>query len=353
MGQNNSAKIMLLLVSLLTACISKPAQIISPTPSTIPTSTVSPTETSVPTATPFPESAFSIEIVSYGEYGAMFELFYNGSNLEGTDINIVTEQNGKRKEAQIFQSVEGRYLAEMTDSFYDIGEVNTIITVKGNSETKISKTVTFDSPIPWMNYLYGDSPLSSKLSYPWDSHHLDAWDLQPVSSSQYPNADGHPVYSPCKGTIIKAEIIPEFVSGKGNDDTHTVWVLCDYTGYLVHLGHMAHEGYIKWGDNVESNTALGILHWEKVISRPHNHFQVWRIPSSSLLQQLQSYLKSGHMEYDRALVNNTNAKVIDPFNPNIILGGETLRYGFWLEDTLPEKVKEMIDNGVFRNPNAK
>ncbi len=272
-------------------------------------------------------SPFSVQVVGYEEHGAMIELFYDGewSGLNGAVINISTSQNGNEKETQSIGVYDGRYLAEMTDAMYDLGRIDVVLSGnEGHSavgSTTVELSTQYGKAIPWMRWLYGSSGVNDPgLPRP---EHPEAYDLQPVSE-QYPDGDGHPVVSPCDGIVYRSEVIP------GTVDTHNFQLYCTVTGYLVQLGHMDNQKSV--GDNVVVGDLVGYLHWEQVVSRPHNHTTVRR-PNS--------FPPDIHESITR------NSTWVDMLNPHVQLGGTPLEFGFWLGEPLPQSVKDMIAQGIF------
>ena len=153
------------------------------------TDTPEPTATHIPTPTPFSAADFSVQVVGYGVHGAMIELLYSGdpSNLEGLVIRMRIGQDGHTKEIQTVKVLNGRYLTEMTDANYKLGMIDVEISLdpasSAGSVTSIKTGAAFEHLLPWMRYYYGESCLASRLSYPWDPDHLEAWDLQPLSGN--------------------------------------------------------------------------------------------------------------------------------------------------------------------------
>ena len=178
---------------------------------------------------------------------------------------------------------------------------------------------------PFLKWFYGDSGLG-KFDVPNKNHPI-AYDFQPVSS-EYPDGDGHPVFSPCDGKVIVAQIIPSSV------DTHNLWINCSDVGYMVQLGHMDNKKQI--GNSVKTGEIVGYLHWEKIIGWPHNHTKAMRI--------IRFPTPVGYSLEDPYV-----AQVVDFFYPALQIGGEKKEHGLWLSETLPESVKQMEENGMF-NP---
>ena len=286
-----------------------------------------------PTPTPLPYShkAFDVEIIGVNEHGAMLELIYNGDIGDLTELTIKAEllQNRKFKEEQVFNTLDNKLLAELTDAIYDLGELTVKLQFPQDLESlgasEIELKIDYGRLFPWMHYIYGDSRLAYRFSYPWDPDHLEAWDLQPISDD-FPDGDGHPVTPPCEGTVVRSEVIP------GSKGTNNMVIYCEDTGYYVQLGHMDRQVFI--GDHVTTDTIAGYLHWEEIISRPHNHTKLRRL----------KIIKTDHSSSIEA------NDYVDMFNPHVQLGGEALPFGFWLEDTLPEEVKILIEKGVFQWP---
>ena len=116
--------------------------------------------------------------------------------------------------------------------------------------------------------------------------------------------------------------------GRGSAQERSLWVFCEYTGYFVELGHI--DDAVIEDNPVDVNTQVGYINVES--GWPHNRTSLLR--SNDAIENFHQCLLD-ILDY------------VDIFNPHIQLGGEPLPYGFWLEESLPESVREAIENGVF------
>jgi hypothetical protein len=273
-------------------------------------------------------NAFDVDIIGVNEHGAMLELIYSGDINDLTDLEIKAEliQNGILEEEQAFNKLDGKLLAELTDAIYNLGELTVILQFPQELESlggsKIELKIDYDRLYPWMHYIYGDSELANRFNYPWDPDNIEAWDLQPISD-EFPTGEGHPVNSPCKGFVIQA--------GTESSQERNLWIYCEETGYYIELGHMDDD--VSVDAIVDMHTFVGYINNET--GWPHSHTKLRR-PKSIITDHHDCLLET----FDYA----------DMFNPHVHLGGEPLPYGFWLEDTLPEEVRNAIEEGVFQWP---
>ena len=133
---------------------------------------------------------------------------------------------------------------------------------------------------------------------------------------------GHPVLSPCHGEIYQSSILPR----DGGKIYHNMWVYCRHTGYYVQMGHM--DPQLSVGERVTPDTVIGYLSNET--GWPHNHTAVRRPIGAPRRAQITD-----------------NSQFVDMFRPNAQLGGPVLTWGFWLEQSLPQCVKDMVAAGTF------
>ena len=106
-------------------------------------------------------SLFSVEVVGYGEHGAMIELFYDGqwSDLEGVTIRMRIIQDGRTRETQDVQVLGGRRLAEMTDAMYQFGEIDVelVLQEESSSARQVRMQMEFDQWYPFIHPVHAAS----------------------------------------------------------------------------------------------------------------------------------------------------------------------------------------------------
>lgn len=325
---------------------SQPTQepIQTPTRTATPT-TPSKTATAEPTATPEPTltleplvlDSFDAKMHGVGTHGNMTCVDYLGddSDLEVLRVDAYFSQDGTVIDRKVpLENIEGAGTCfEMVDAKYNTGspvkmriEIKNKLGISDIPLANIEQSYELGEYqwVPWMTYIYGESPLSLNHLVLPNPTHKEAYDLQPVHN-KFPNGDGHPVTSPCIGKVVVSEVIPD------SKDTNNMWIYCSQTGYFVQLGHMDRQ--VFYGDRVTTNTIVGYLHWEAIIGWPHNHTTVRRPMEWPLPRDLGWYETSVW---------------VDMFNPHEQLGGVPQPYGFWLPDTLPQQVKNDIERGFFK-----
>jgi len=302
----------------------------TPSPEPSVTSSLTSTEEPTLTATPAPLvlSNFYAKMEGVGKHGNMACINYQGNHqdLEGLTIRGSFRQKNTEKDVNVLhETIDGNNCIEMVDAKYDIGEpISLEIKVKGGNkpiENNMQKIELGDYiQYPFLRWFYGTSGLKH-VDVPNPNHKV-GYDFQPVSSD-YPNGDGHPVFAPCDGEVIRAGKVPNTI------DTNFMWINCLDTGYLIQLGHMFNQRDI--GGTFEAGDQLGYLHWEKAIGWPHNHTEARRLINFPFLARSDIY-------------STRVSQTVDYFYPSIQLGGTNVSpYGLWLPDSLPDFVKKMID----------
>jgi hypothetical protein len=293
------------------------------------TPTLTPTITPLPTATYTPEpltlANFSVEMKGVGEHGNMICVTYQGKSedLDGFSLRANTSQGDIVQDIMLVpKSIDGETCFDLVDAKYitDIPVSLEIIMIGEKNTQNIKQVYSLENYkiVPWMVWYFGSSNIGPMVVFP-NPLHPDAYDIT-GTSSEHPNGEGHPVYSPCNGKVLVSHLVT-----LTDRSFHNFWLYCQDTGYGVHLGHM--ESNLFEGDIVTAGSFLGRLYPDQGLGYCHTHTNIW------ISNNFSADMEAG--------------KWVDIFNPQVQLGGEALSFGFWLPASLPEQVKELIEKGVF------
>lgn len=327
----------------LSACgyafpIPTPTATVMDTP--VPSATYTPSPTATYTPTPLALADFTAKIEGVAEHGNMACVTYPGSqqDLEGLAITANISQDDEVKDTDVPLEQTGNETCpqafEMVDGKYDVGKPITLeLVLTGdktvtNTDQKIELGNYFLSP--FLRYIYGDSPLSTTHFTKPNPKHIDAYDLSPISSLKYPYGFGHPVFLPSQGIIFQSGLITNIYG----QPAHNMWVYLIDVGYFIQLGHMNPQLGVTV-NVLEPGTIVGYLGIDPGSDIPHNHTTIRRP------------LLWGPLGIPSAFQIERNSEFVDMFNPQDQLGGDVLKYGLWLPDTLLASVKTMVDNGFF------
>jgi hypothetical protein len=207
-----------------------------------PTLTPSPTITPnfTPTPTPFPESSFSVEIVGFGEHGAMLKLIYSGNITEiQNNIRAVIKQGNATKDESDFENIDGRLLAEMTDAKYQLGDINiTLEIANGNYTQRIEKTTQYSQFFPFIYPIFYGSEINGEYttvmnhaSQGRDQDRMYAYDIW----FGYGIA-GIPEHMPFSVQIMRLRNHKDYCKDNFGGN-YNIWIRHPYTGYVCVLEH--------------------------------------------------------------------------------------------------------------------
>ena len=198
-----------------------------------------------------------MEIVGYGEHGAMIELFYDGnwSELEGYSLQATTYQNDELIETQPVDLIGGRNLTEMVDAKYELGKIRVEIRIDDKTSSDVVSVIQlgkidYIQHFPFIHPLFHQSELPP---YPLDIVEVhEAWNdpFLPDGSIWYAkdfcsrkcsgNRDAGyfdtiatPVHMPFSMSLIRI--------GHGDDDIEwyerNIVFEHPYTGYVFLMSH--------------------------------------------------------------------------------------------------------------------
>jgi len=307
----------------------------TPFPSTntpVLTKTVTSTPTSIP---PLALAQFSAQRVGMGSHGNMVCITYQG-NLD--DLNEVTLRAKYKQEGVIVErnvkpeAIDGQTCFELVDAMYKIApiELELVATLPSDYEVELSedsKSRTYDLGeyqwVPFLIWPFGDSNTDNLVSLPRTGH-AEAYDFAPESSQQYPNGVGHPALLPSEGKIITLENGPP-----GYEHHHNTF------SFLLDVGFYYQSGHFMWtvneGTTYPAGKIMGNLTNETGWAHTHTTL---RIPPNWNRTYYEGELKK-------------TASFVDMINPHIQLGGSALECGFFICETLPERIRKAIRSGFF------
>jgi len=314
-----------ILSSLLVACTPAPP----PTLTTIPTP--------APTATPDLSSisdSIDAQLIPINEHGNMICIEYiEKSDFPFIPSEISVSQNDVFVEkVSDYEEIDKKKCFEIIDAKYQVDQlVNIEITLKVDDDIEIttqpSSVGTFKLA-PFLGWFFGENGIGNRVSVP-SKQHRDAYDFAPLSSKEYPNGLGQPVFLPSSGILITKEYGPD-----DRKDIHNMFFYLPEVGYYLQIGH-TNWIYSENEEKIyEPNTIIGNLTNET--GWPHVHTTL-RIP-----QNWNRIYYEGELKEHKSF--------IDIINPHIQLGGEKLPCGFFICSTLPDIFIDKIDSGFF-DPN--
>jgi hypothetical protein len=215
-------------------------------------------------------SPFSVQLVGYGEHGGMVEVLYRGrpKDLEGVLMEVTLSQDGSVRETQRAELREGRYLAEMVDAMYELGEIDVTLTVGGatlNSglETTVQQTVMYDHLFAFLAPIFRQRDFSNQPLGIDEYHHNDdgsLWYAKDfcLGSCQGPEStvgEGTPVYMPFSFQLLRVRAMSDICQPVVN---YNIWVRHPYTGLHCVLQHMQPGEVIR---TLAGNSELNDFGW--------------------------------------------------------------------------------------------
>jgi hypothetical protein len=208
-----------------------------PQPTKTQEATQTPSPSLTPTPTPLPSSAFSVQIIGYDVHGAMIELIYNGSEHDLRDITprMKASQNGKSIETQEFEIIDNRYLAEITDAKYTIGEITIEILLARETGVPqvVSTSANYEHIYPFIAPIFFQSEVQ-KYSLTDRNHTQDGFyghDLWFGSG-----ISGIPVHIPFSLQIIRIRS-KATTNDPSYPKNYNIWFYSPATGYSFVLCH--------------------------------------------------------------------------------------------------------------------
>jgi hypothetical protein len=321
-------KTILLLIAILfilSSCTSA-AHVSTPTPTPKPTIQPTPTEIKPP--------GFSASVTGFEEHGAMIELtcVENCESFEAGDFSVKIFQNGIQVEEHPLEILNNRYLIEMQDTFYQLGEIDIEINYE-NSNIAISN-ILYEERYPFLRWLFGDNGITKNVFGGFRDDHL-AWDLVFIND-EYPKSIGVPIYAISNGIMLTNQIWNPYPDKDGY--ITNIYAYLEDVGLLYQFGHIdAENPPINTGTCIRFNSGdlLAKIGIKDVISgAPHVHYS---------MQTLQK-------NFWHTINDDVTCTYIDPFSNDPFNEGNTyLQYGLFLPKYLPDEVKNAIDNGLFEN----